>query len=910
MTRSIKGKLADIKPTALGALPLMYLRDFAPKTMTALDQYMDQRRLMDADRNEMHSRYDAIAQRWLKARIGSGSLTDRAMTMAGLRKMKASGLDALMHDATIMSIDPSKERKPDADKSQYAILRARYEALPAKQKKLFEDVRDAYSDQIKTMEEVIQANIEKSIAFAARRAKREMESEIRQIRDELTGVEQEIAIEKSVKRFEARIKSAEAGKVSRALVLRQKFEQMRVDEPYFPLKRFGDYFVSLRDKNGDLQSFSMFESAADMESAAEQFKKQYPNLDVVVGRKSNKEDFREAIDPTFVSDIQELITEEVGDSALTDAIYQMYLETLPDFSMRKSFIHRKKVEGYNEDAMRAFASSMFHSSHQIARLKYKLEMDELVETAEEQAHEAKDTVDAMTVANELRKRHEWVMNPQGSKMAQRITSAAFIYQLGVTPAAAFVNTTQTFILGVPVLGTRFKNEAAATKELLKASKDFAVGKGKIENSLTGNEKKALIEFERMGLIEKTQAHDLAGVGDTGVEYSAVRQKVMSGIAFLFHHAERYNREVTSIAAYRMAVKSGMSHEAAIKEAADLTWTTHFDYSSGNRARFMQNDTAKVLLVFRQYSVNMLSRLAVDTRAMFKGESKEVRREAFRRMAGMYGMFALFAGMMGVPGSQALLMLLEALDWDDEDPWTMEDKIKRSVTEALGEDVAAAFFNGVIGTLSGTDLTNRVGLGHLWFFSPNRELEGRDQYVYWMEQALGAAPSMIANTFSGASMMAEGHVARGLETMMPKAGKDLMRSVRYSKEGVQSLNGYSVVDELSTWGVIAQAMGFTPAHVAEQYDKNSAIKGAEQRILRERRAILNRYALAVRTGDEEMRAKLSSRVSEFNRKNPTVRITSQTIMQSMIRREQARGKAEGGVLIDKRLDHLRREANPS
>ena len=78
---------------------------------------------------------------------------------------------------------------------------------------------------------------------------------------------------------------------------------------------------------------------------------------------------------------------------------------------------------------------MFHSSHQIARLKHSLEMNELVEETEEQAKEAKDPVDAMTIANELRKRHEWVMSPKSGKIAQHITSAAFVYQLGITPAA-------------------------------------------------------------------------------------------------------------------------------------------------------------------------------------------------------------------------------------------------------------------------------------------------------------------------------------------------------------------------------------------------------------------------------------------------------------------------------------------
>lgn len=906
VSRQLKGKLSDLKPAGLGALPLMYLRDFAPKSMTALDRYLDEKRAMDADRNEMHTRYDAIAQRWLKERIREGGLKEKAKTLAGMRGKEAAALDSLMHDATIAGIDPSLETMPKgADRAQWGMLKARFNKLPQSQKKLFVEVRNAYRDQIKAMEDAIQENIAKSAEFAKRRAAREFQAEINRAKDELTGREQDQAIEDARERYQKRVASADSGRTSKVMMLREKFESMRVEQPYFPLKRFGDYFVALRDSDGNLQSFSMFEKAADMEAAAEELARLHPSMEVTTGRKSNKEELQNAIDPGFVADIQELITEEVGDEALTDAIYQLYLETLPDFSMRKSFIHRKKVPGYHEDAMRAFASTMFHSSHQIARLKHKLEMDELVEITQEQAEEAEDPVDAMTIANELRKRHEWVMNPQGSKIAQGITSAAFVYQLGITPAAALVNTTQTFMLGVPILGTRFKSETRAISELLKASKEFLTGKGHIENVLKGQEREAFNEFMRLGLIDKTQAHDLAGVGETGVEYSAVRHKVMGAISYLFHHAERYNREVTAMAAYRMARKSGMDHQAAIKEAANLTWQTHFDYSSGNRARYMQNDTAKVLLVFRQHSINMLSRLTIDMRQAMKGESKEVRREAWRRLAGIYGMFALGAGMLGVPGAQALLILLNAMD-DDDDPWTAEDEIRRAVTEALGEDLAAAFFHGIPGTALDLNLTDRIGMGHLWFFSPYRELEGRDAYYFWMEQMLGAAPAMVSNAFSGIHLMSEGHIARGFETMLPKAGKDLMRAVRYSNEGVQSLNGYSLLDEVGAWGVVAQAMGFMPAHVVEGYERNSALKGAEQRILSERRNILNRYALAVRTSDEDSRRALQGKISEFNRKYPSVAITFDTIRNSLMRRAEGRNRAEGGVLIDKRLNYLRRE----
>jgi hypothetical protein len=49
-------------------------------------------------------------------------------------------------------------------------------------------------------------------------------------------------------------------------------------------------------------------------------------------------------------------------------LYQLYLTTLPELSARKHFIHRKKMKGYSQDALRAFAKQTFHGAYQLARL--------------------------------------------------------------------------------------------------------------------------------------------------------------------------------------------------------------------------------------------------------------------------------------------------------------------------------------------------------------------------------------------------------------------------------------------------------------------------------------------------------------------------------------------------------------
>jgi hypothetical protein len=80
-------------------------------------------------------------------------------------------------------------------------------------------------------------------------------------------------------------------------------------------------------------------------------------------------------------------------------------------------------------------AGMFHAAHQMARLKHAPDMNEAVEQASEQARGADDPVAAGKVANELRRRHQWVMNPKSGAPAVAATQLGFLYFLGATPAA-------------------------------------------------------------------------------------------------------------------------------------------------------------------------------------------------------------------------------------------------------------------------------------------------------------------------------------------------------------------------------------------------------------------------------------------------------------------------------------------
>lgn len=438
----------------------------------------------------------------------------------------------------------------------------------------------------------------------------------------------------------------------------------------------------------------------------------------------------------------------------------------------------------------------------------------------------------------------------------------------MTPAAALVNLSQTAIVGLPVLSAKhgLKKSAAA---LGAASKEI-LGKGGMEAKLKGDELKAFKEFMRAGVIDKTQAHDLAGIAEEGGEYSPTKRKVMGAISFLFHKAEQYNREITAMAAYRLARADGKSHDVAVLHAEDMVWDSHFDYSNANRPRYLQNNLAKVALLFKQHSLNMSYRLWRDFHEMFRGASPELKKEARTRFAGILGMTAMFAGVSGMPLLWAVQVIGNALGGDDDEPYDFMTDVRVTLAEATSPKIAEAIMKGPIDAMTGLTVSSRVSLNNLWLRESNRDLEG----------------------------------------MLPKAGKDMAKALRYLDEGALNYRGDAILDreDINAWEITAQLIGFTPAELTLHYEQNNAIKKAERKILDRRSYLMNQFNLALRFDDGDLRDDVMEKIAEFNGKYPNVQITKGGLMRSRKQRLRYSKQTLGGINVNKKMRGLKEDLN--
>jgi N12 class adenine-specific DNA methylase len=921
---AITQAMASGRISLLGLVPGRPLFKELGKKLYSADIYIRLKEQMDALRDDWQSKADELAQRWRKITAANGAANTRLMD--------------LMHDTTIAQIDPTKDYERKATKRDYQNVRSlpptskvaiasaaqidkdqereaqfyefkkRFAALPKAFQDTYVEVRDKYSELADAFDAAILANIEKAMKINIRKAERTYEDELREIADDgLRGNERDLAEAEAYTKLNNTKARLGYGTRARMMALRAEFERNRLQGPYFPLARFGEFFVTVRDENGTVTNFSRFESVKERDAMAAAERKK-PNQSVTVGVVSDIQ-LRAMVDPAFVAEVEHIIGDMNIADHMMDEIWQKWLATLPELSTRKNRIHRKGVEGYDKDAFRAYGRHLFHGAHQLARLTYSMDMTDALEEAKREAQKSGQPTRLGLIVKEMERRHDYTMNPTSTWWSQLATQAAFVWYLGMTPAAALVNLTQTTIVGIPVLSTLNPGRGGmkqATGQLNRALLDFTRGKGHAvdSNRLTPEEKHAMRMAYERGVIDKSQAHDLMGVAESGIEYSAARTKIMAGISYFFHHTERMNREVTFLAAYRMAKLNGAKSETALDKAADITWRTHFDYQNSSRPRVMQGDVARIFLVFRNFQVNMLWRLVRDTHQSLHGADEATKREARKQLLGITGMLMLHAGVTGTWLFGIAMMIIGLFMGDDKDP---EEELKRVVVDTLGAELGGAVLYGLPGHIMGINLSDRIGMPDLWFRSPDQIEEGEDAYNYWLKQVIGAVPSIAENLFfRGPDKLMKGDYGRGIETMLPKAARDILKAGRYYSEGVTTSKGDPIIDDLPTYKVIVQALGFTPAEITERYKANSLLYNRQTQILDARSKLLGEAARMIMDKQPLSKAMIG-RIDAFNAKNPDYPITGKTLNRSVSSRQQARARSELGATLNPRLnDRIRAE----
>jgi len=138
-------------------------------------------------------------------------------------------------------------------------------------------------------------------------------------------------------------------------------------------------------------------------------------------------------------------------------------------------------------------------------------------------------------------------------------------------------------------------------------------------------------------------------------------------------------------------------------------------------------------------------------------------------------------------------------------------------------------------------------------------------------------------------------------MVPSFASNVMKSARYSTEGVTTLRGDPIVEDINPLAIAAQAVGLAPASYTQQLERNSVDKRIDRNVNTRRTKLLREYYIAKRTNDFGAMGDINERMQEFNEDNPDFPITPDTIERSLKQHERTSDvtKQFGGVTISPR-----------
>lgn len=354
---------------AMGALTRDQITDIWGDSMPGVRRFDEVVREMDTVRQRIAEHADVILERWRK-----------------LPSEVADRVSDLMHRATLAQFDPEKNRGllPPGELQDIQKL---WDSLPDPAKALYREVRDTYRETLLS------------------------------IRDGLAN----------------RAENAGTNGARIAAQIRIEFDNYLKDGPYFPLARFGE-LVLIADK-GKERLVETFESSAQREVRMRQLRS--AGWTVKATSKAEYSATRDGAAGQFIGDVLEKINalDMPADqkAKLMDNLNQLAIGTLPDASYRRHFRHRKGVPGFSSDAMRAFAASMQHAGHHIAKIRHAQELALLLDEMQKDIRDAGGNVDVteqQQVINELSRRLDYLMNPNTHPVAAAAGQVGFVMSLG------------------------------------------------------------------------------------------------------------------------------------------------------------------------------------------------------------------------------------------------------------------------------------------------------------------------------------------------------------------------------------------------------------------------------------------------------------------------------------------------
>jgi hypothetical protein len=662
-------------------------------------------------------------------------------------------------------------------------------------------------------------------------------------------------------------------------------------------------------------------------------------------------------------------------SEIQDAVMRLFVETLPQTSFAKSLQKRKNTLGNSTDSINALKTKAFDLGRQTEKLRYGAEIRAL-ETEIKDLVEPKDLPESKSfigvnqkritasfeqVRNELLLRGKFARMGANDKQAEQYyklaNQIAFIFTIGTNPSSAIVNLSQIPLVVLPYLGAKY-GYVEASAQIISASKlvsgsipsspdmknivlkkfkgfvDFGIdnyyditdnGDFVLNDAVPESQRAELQELALLvktaaenGLLGRSEILEAAGIqesarANTGRPLNKLLDKISALSSVFFNSAERYNRQVTLISTYQLALKDikakprffdsvnskfvitkdlspQQKQELAVRESIYQTQQTNGGAVLETTSSIIQQGPGRVAGMYKSFGMNMYYTMMRSAKIAFDSEKDpELRSIARKQLIGVHGSAAFFAGIHGVPVYGLFTMIADLFLGDDEED---ADTIVRNY---FGEGA----YKGVI-ALTGIDISDRIKLTDLLFQQNRFNSDPSAEEIFG--GFIGGPALSIGKRFArGVENIQEGNIERGIENFVPSGISNLYKSTfgRYQREGgIYSKRGDPLYDNMNGFEMIGQALGFAPTGYTYNQELSSIRKGIDKTVNLRKSKLLKQYYMAIRMGDSA--EDIVADILKFNKKHPAFAISTSSIKKSMKMHANTSALMHNGVILSKSM----------
>jgi len=761
------------------------------------------------------------------------------------------------------------------------------------------------------------------------------------------------AIQKQMRGHVDMLATNDKGEVDTKLAdsLNKVFAELDYIEPYFPLERSGEFWVSFKSKDGRNEYVEAFNSDAEREAAIKQLKEEH-NGEIDINSfdrflKSQIKDFKRVPPSAFMQELKKILDNNKVKDSVKQEVSKLFLTSLPEQSFLKSFVRRKGTAGFNFDAFDVFNRRANSLARQLVHMEYGSKLMAVENrlrdlTGSNGKDDVKNDPAALQYVDRLINAAAFARSGTIPDWSKNTTMVAFHMTLGANMSAAFINLSQLPMVMAPYMSGEYgitnttKAMGTAMKLFASSGTDRTVttygpdGKpvtrkakgawgldnhdwdamaakmsrnGNAEGAQLAKDMKVLVEVAMaQGQLNRTSMQEV--FDDTSFGSKMAKVNYISSL--MFHQAERLNRHVGLAMGFQLETQR-LREEAkranrevtpeelrqAAEKAIDMVELTNGSAQAAAAPAWAQTGAGRIAFLFKKYGISMyylLGMMMKNSVSSWNGKDAWMARRQFGMVMAGSG---IIAGMQGLPFF-GLIGMLHDLFWmeDDDDDW---DTMIRKATNELA-------FNGLGNALTGADMGSRMGLSDLVFRDPYMDAE-KSKIQVIVEQIGGPALSIAMGMERGIDKITSGdigQVQRGVEQMLPAAIRNVIKGVRYADEGALTARRDPIVADFEPSEIIGQILGFAPSRYQLQSAINTRNARVQKNISQQSSRLRKQYFIALRMGDTYTARKIMEEIREYNRKHPYNAISADSMKKSIASHYKTSATMRGGVTVNPRM----------